>query len=179
MLNTTASLTHTTVLPKGTTRPQAVALVQDHEHFIKCDPHMISYKTKTPETAPAPLPEWVSAKWKLVDGAKPPVVYEVTDRISALPKGLWDSDVVSTSEFWDLEDGVFVRLHSPLSILMETVWSVRHGDGGDLELVEDVLISCSRLLVGIVKGQCDSNWKGIHGNVVKKLGGEPVAVAAS
>jgi hypothetical protein len=165
--------------------------VQDHEHFIKCDPHMISYKTKPPPpppqspsdsgatpAPPAPLPAWVADKWKPVDAARPPVVYEVTDRIHALPAGLWDSDVVSTSEFWDLEGGVFVRLHSPLSVLMETVWSVRDAEGGGLELVEDVVISCSRLLVGVVKGQCESNWKGIHGNVVKKLGGDPVAVAA-
>jgi hypothetical protein len=41
-----------------------------------------------------------------------------------------------------------------------------------LELVEEVTIRCSRLLVGIVKGQCEADWKQIHGKMVARLVGE-------
>ena len=101
-----------------------------------------------------------------------PKFYEVVDRVHALPAGLWDSDVVSTSEMVDLERGIFARLRSPLSVVMETVWEVREVEGGGLELVEESVISCSRLLAGIVKGQCEANWKGIHEKLVRIMEGE-------
>lgn len=46
-----------------------------------------------------------------------------------------------------------------------------NGDDGEgsLELVEDVLISCSRLVMGIVKGQVENNWRGIHKQIIDKL----------
>lgn len=96
------------------------------------------------------------------------------DRVHALPAGLWDSDAVSTSEMVNLERGVFVRLRSPLSIVMETVWEVREVEGGDgeLEVVEESVISCSRFLAGIVKGQCEANWKAIHEKLLRIMKGE-------
>ena len=101
-----------------------------------------------------------------------PKIYEVVDRVHALPAGLWDSDVVSTSEVVDLERGIFVRLRSPLSVVMETVWEVREVEGVGLELVEESVISCSRLLAGIVKGQCEANWKGIHEKLIRIMEGK-------
>ena len=96
----------------------------------------------------------------------------------ALPAGLWDSDVVSTSQIVNLERGIFVRLRSPLSIVMETVWEVREVEGsedGALEIVEESVIACSRFLAGIVKGQCETNWKGIHGKLIRIMKGEEEA----
>lgn len=129
---------------------------------------MVSYKSLPPASV-SPIPPSRTCSPPTSD---PPKLYEVVDRVHALPAGLWDSDVVSTSEVVDLERGIFVRLRSPLSIVMETVWEVREVEGGGLELVEESAISCSRLLAGIVKGQCEANWKGIHEKLARIMKGE-------
>ena len=36
-------------------------------------------------------------------------------------------------------------------------------------LVEDVFISGPRFVVGIVKGKCEENWRGIHGRLLKHM----------
>lgn len=95
----------------------------------------------------------------------------------ALPAGLWDSDVLSTYEIMNLEKGIFVRLRSPLSIVMETLWEVREVEGGDegaLEMVEESVISCSRFLAGVVRGQCEGNWKAIHEKLLGIMKGDEV-----
>ncbi|RFU77720.1 hypothetical protein TARUN_4499 [Trichoderma arundinaceum] len=95
-----------------------------------------------------------------------PAYYAVTDKVHTLPAGLWDSNVVSTNEFVNLEKGVFVRLYSPLNVVMETVWTLRENEKGGVDLIEDVLIKASRLLVGTVKNMCNTNWKTFHGRIV-------------
>lgn len=101
-----------------------------------------------------------------------PVCYRVTDIVHAIPGGVWDTNVVSTFEFTLIRDGLFVRIRSPLSIVMDTIWSIREVDeGGEkgLELVQDVTIQCSRLLIGFVKGQCENGWEGIHAKMIGRL----------
>lgn len=104
-----------------------------------------------------------------------PTCYRVTDVVHAIPAGIWDTNVVSVYEFADLAEGVFVRIRSPLGVVMETVWRVADVEGGSskngvgLELVEEVTVRCSRLLLGIVKGACETNWRGIHGKMVERL----------
>lgn len=108
-------------------------------------------------------------------------VYEVVDH---MPNPVWSSHVVSREEFVDHDEGTWVRIRSPLGVVMETRWSIRERgsskggkggkegegeDGGTLELVEDVVINCSRLVMGIVKGQVENNWKGIHDQIIDKL----------
>lgn len=95
-----------------------------------------------------------------------PAYYSVTDKVHTLPAGLWDSNVESTNEYVNLEKGVFVRLYSPLNVVMETVWTVRENENGGIDLVEDVLIKASRLLVGTVKTMCSTNWRTFHGKMV-------------
>ena len=55
-----------------------------------------------------------------------------------------------------------------MGVVLETFWRVRDAEEG-MVLVEDVTVRCSRLLVGIVRGQCEGNWRGIHGKVVARL----------
>jgi hypothetical protein len=99
-------------------------------------------------------------------------VYRVTDLVQTLPAGLWDSKVVSTYEMADTPAGVFVRIRSPMSIVMDTSWTIVAIEGdadGTLELVEEIVIYCSRLLVGTVKGLCEGGWQQIHSNMMKRL----------
>ncbi|EFW99711.1 hypothetical protein CMQ_29 [Grosmannia clavigera kw1407] len=124
--------------------------------------------------------------------------YNVTDVVHTLPAGIWDSRVVSTYEMTNLEDGVFVRVRCPLSIVMDTTWSVEvakaeEEDLGDeldveaeaqdkaepetkadeqpgaLELHEEIVIYCSRLLIGTVKSLCENGWQEIHKRMIARL----------
>ncbi len=110
----------------------------------------------------------------LKDDAGRYAVYRVTDVVHTLPAGLWDSRVVSTYEMSDMPAGLFMRVRSPLSIVMDTTWTVAAvaGEGaadGQLELVEEIAIYCSRLLVGTVKGLCEGGWQQIHAKLLEKL----------
>lgn len=153
-------MVHSSKLPEATTTQQAIAMLQDHEFFLQCDPHMSKFQLVETDTPPA-IPE----KVKPLGETKS---YQVTDVVHTLPAGLWDSNVVSTYEFTDISDGLFVRIRSPLSVVMDTVWEIK-GEAGQLELVEDVFINCSRLLVGVVKGQCESGWQKIHEKMIDRL----------
>ncbi|KAK3396322.1 hypothetical protein B0T20DRAFT_268100 [Sordaria brevicollis] len=163
-LSTKAQLLHKTPLPPKVTREQAIELLQDHDLLLSCDPHLAKYEPLTPSTPP-PIPTAVQPR--VLGETKS---FKVTDVIHTLPAGLWDSNVVSTYEFAKLDTGLFVRIKSPLSMVMETVWEIKQReDDGGLEIVENVEISCSRLLIGIAKGQCEGAWQLIHGKMVKRL----------
>lgn len=151
-------------------KPIVIGILQDHEFFLHCDPHYKEHKT-LPQ--PSPVPDAAAAKelYKLPEGIEPqgaPAVtlYEVVDEV---PNPVWSSNVVSKEEFVNIPDGLWVRIHSPMGIVMETTWTVREKADGELELVEDVIISCSKLLMTIVKGQVDGNWRGIHKKIIDRV----------
>ncbi|KAL9949046.1 hypothetical protein D7B24_005923 [Verticillium nonalfalfae] len=160
-LNTSQSLTHITPIPSPATRTDAIAMLHDHEHVIQCSPAMSKFELIT-SPSPAPLPAGITP----LGDTK---CYQVTDIVHALPAGLWDSDIVSTYEFTNLAGGLFVRIRSPMGIVLETVWTIE-GEGEGPEMREFVTIKCSRLLVGTVNGQCEGNWKVIHAKMVAGLG---------
>ncbi|KAJ9142118.1 hypothetical protein NKR23_g7369 [Pleurostoma richardsiae] len=163
--NTSATVSHSSKLPAGSTHEAGIKMLQDHEFFLHCDPHMTEFKL-VPLKDAAPLPDSV----KPLDG-RSTQAYQVTDMVHTLPAGLWDSNVISTYEFTDIEGGLFVRIRSPLSIVMDTIWQIKEGDDGGLELVEDVSINCTRLLVGVVKSQCENGWQKIHAKMMSRLEG--------
>ncbi|KAI1109044.1 hypothetical protein F5Y14DRAFT_433997 [Nemania sp. NC0429] len=195
-LSTTSTLVNTSPIPSSVRLEDAVTLLHDHEFFLLCDPHHLSHKTlpqpKETEANPAD-PERARKHFNLPKDLVPlvlsrvdeaptaaPVVriYEVVDH---MPNPVWSSHVVSREEFVDHDEGTWVRIRSPLGVVMETRWSIRERSGkggskggeendeGTLELVEDVVINCSRLVMGIVKGQVENNWKGIHKQIIDKL----------
>ncbi|KAI1152170.1 hypothetical protein F4825DRAFT_450764 [Nemania diffusa] len=152
------------------------------EFFLLCDPHHLSHKTLPQPAETAADPASVDAArrhFKLPDSLQPlastaadaagPVVkiYEVVDN---LPNPVWSSHVVSREEFVDHDEGMWVRIRSPMGVVMGVrEKSAGAGAEGELELVEDVVINCSRLVMGIVKGQVENNWKGIHNQLIDKL----------
>ncbi|CAK7202373.1 hypothetical protein SEUCBS139899_005096 [Sporothrix eucalyptigena] len=184
--STTATLRHTSLLPAGTDKTQAIkTILQDHKAFIQCGPHSVDCEHVTGDEAAKlaattlssqkehPLPEDV---WAVIEAPSGNVdgrqfaIYRVTDVVQTLPAGLWDSKVVSTYEMIDTAAGVYVRIRSPMSIVMDTTWSIINVDGGDqLELIEEIVIYCSRLLVGTVKGLCEGGWQQIHANMIRRL----------
>ena len=158
-------ISHSSKLPEGATKEQAIAMLSDHIFFLHCDPHLQKYDTLTPD-APPEVPEAIQAK---IRGNKGTEVYQVTDLVHTIPAGLWDSNVVSTYEITDITDGLFVRIRSPLSIVMDTVWEIKEGEDGKLELAETITIKCSRFLLGIVTSQCEGGWQKIHAKMLGKL----------
>nr|CEG05434.1 unnamed protein product [Fusarium clavum]CEG05935.1 unnamed protein product [Fusarium clavum] len=119
----------------------------------------------TPEPAPS-IPDTLELK-----PVAQPDCYSVTDRVHTLPAGLWDSDVASTYEFIDLEKGVFVRTRGPVGLVLETVWEIEETADGGLKIIENVTISCSRLMLGMIKSSCEAGWKGVHGKMLERLEG--------
>ncbi|KAH7328866.1 hypothetical protein B0I35DRAFT_404162 [Stachybotrys elegans] len=164
MFNTTAELQHKTPIPAGIPPSRGIELLRNHEFFIQCDPHMIKYELTATSSPEPTIPEE-----RQQVATAPPKCYHVTDKVHALPAGLWDSDIKSTYEFIDIEKGVFVRIRSPMSTTMETIWQIQEAEDGSYELVEDIVIKCSRLLVGVVKNTCEAGWQGIHEKMVAKL----------
>lgn len=142
VLNSTAKIVHASKLPDGATQKQGIAMLQDKEFFLSCNPHMEKFEALGQVEKPE-LPESIKP-------LGPTTLYNVTDIVETLPKGLWSSNVESTYEFTDIELGTFCALKSPMNVVMHTFWSIEEKDGG-LELVEACEIKCSRLLIGIVK----------------------------
>ena len=94
--------------------------------------------------------------------------YKVTDIMNMLPKGIWSSNVVSTYLYKDIDNGVVMIIKAPLDVQMQTNWTLQERDGG-LVLDEDVLITCSRFLMGTVRGQCDGNYASIHEKFAERV----------
>ncbi|QUC17801.1 uncharacterized protein UV8b_02042 [Ustilaginoidea virens] len=166
LFNTTATLRHVTALPENLNPAKGIQLLHDHSLVIQSNPLMTKYEAISRPTEHQPkLPEG-----RGLDGAGSPKHYRVTDKVHTLPAGLWDSDVVSTYEFFNLENGVFVRIRSPLDTTMETVWSVQERAEADgHELVEEVVVKCSRLILGAVKSLCESGWRSMHEKMVQMM----------
>jgi hypothetical protein len=53
---------------------------------------------------------------------------------------------------------------------METVWTiVEKGDGDGHDLIEDVVIKCSRLLVSVIRNTCEGSWQSIHEKMTEEI----------
>lgn len=160
------------------TKDAAVALLHDHNFFLHCDPHYVSHRALPPQNPDANAnanPETAKKEYQLprdLDPLGSPAVklYEVVDHV---PNPVWSSSVVSKEEVVNFKDGLWVRIRSPLSVVMETRWSIKEAEEGEegegLQLVEEVDLSCSKLLISMVKAQVENNWKGIHGKIVDRL----------
>ncbi|KAI1394240.1 uncharacterized protein F4822DRAFT_42697 [Hypoxylon trugodes] len=163
----------------ATTKEAAVKLLHDHDFFLRCEPHYVSHRRlpdqQDEDTSAAAAKQSYRLPPNLEPLGEPPVkLYEVVDHV---PNPVWSSSVVSREEFVDFKEGVWVRIRSPLAVVMETKWSIRErrkGKGdeseeGELDLVEEVEITCSKLLLSIVKAQVDNGWKRIHGKIIERL----------
>ncbi|KAJ3492805.1 hypothetical protein NLG97_g5138 [Lecanicillium saksenae] len=162
--NTTTTLVHVTAVPEGIPASKLVEGLQNHVNYMNHNPHMAKYESIPTPTDPVPaIPESRGAT-----ATSEPDCYRVTDKVHTLPAGLWDSDVVSTYEFLNVENGVFVRIRSPMNILMESLWLVKETEDGKAEVVEEQMIAASRLLIGTVKSVSEAGWKDIHASMLKK-----------
>ncbi|KAJ4420021.1 hypothetical protein N0V82_004593 [Gnomoniopsis sp. IMI 355080] len=150
-------------LPAGVTKEQAVAMLHDIEFFIQCDPCLEKYELLEKEMANPALPDRIK-------GLGPTSLYNILDIVENIPKGIWGSTVESKYEFTQVERGLFCRLRSPLSVVMEALWEIRDAEEGDgLELVEEAEITASKMLVGIVKSQSQDGAGKIQAKMLDRL----------
>ncbi|KAK3393218.1 hypothetical protein B0H63DRAFT_516415 [Podospora didyma] len=159
----TARIGHSSKLPAGATREHGIAMLRDHEFFIRCDPHLNKLEVVKTDTPPG-IPDAIKSQ-----ACGETHSYLVTDRVHTLPAGIWDSNIASTWETTDITNGIFVRIKGPMSIVMDTIWEIRAGEDGALELAEEVTITCSRLLLGIVKSECEGGWDKIHAKMIARV----------
>ncbi|KAL1848856.1 hypothetical protein Daus18300_013468 [Diaporthe australafricana] len=148
-------------LPDGVSRELGIAMLQDNDFFLSCDPHLKKYEAKGEVSEPQ-VPDSVTTHG-------PTLSYEVTDELENIPKGVWGSTVVSTYEFTNIEHGVFSRVKSPLGVVIDTRWEIKEGEGGKFDLVQAAEIKCSKLLMSLVKGRCEAGWGKIHTKMLQRL----------
>ncbi|KAH7269782.1 uncharacterized protein BKA55DRAFT_532414 [Fusarium redolens] len=164
MFQTTAQIQHTSPISSVAAAPKAIQMLHDHVFFLHCNPYMSKFEAiHTPDPTPS-VPDTLEVK-----PIAAPDCYSVTDRIHTLPAGLWDSDVVSSYEFFDLERGVFVRTRGPMGLVLETLWRIQEAEDGSLAIVEKVSITCSRLMMGMIKSSCEAGWRGVHGKMLERI----------
>lgn len=143
-------------------------MLSDYEFFLSCNPQMSKFELLDLDTPPE-VPETVTSQAR---GDAKTASYSVTNVMHAIPAGIWDTNVVSTYEFTDITEGVFVRIKGPLSIVMDTLWEIKEREDGTLELEEDIVINCSRFLIGMVSSECENGWSKIHAKMLARLEGE-------
>ncbi|EMR69452.1 putative polyketide synthase protein [Eutypa lata UCREL1] len=202
-VTSTHKMENVSAIPAGVTRAAAVALLQDHEFFLRCDPHYASHTIAAPHAA-AGTPAKAKEHYKLPPGVEPlgaPAVkcYEVVDVVE---NPFFASNVKSEVEVADFEAGIFVRIRSKGGVVFDTIWSIRAKGGekekkkdkdggqegeeeGELELVQDATISAAAPILSVVKGQVEKNRGGIHKKIITRLvedrdkaKGGPAAAAA-
>ncbi|KAK8140058.1 hypothetical protein PG984_000124 [Apiospora sp. TS-2023a] len=177
------NLCNKTALPPGVTKSAAIAALQDHDKFLHADPHLTTYKRLDVEEPanPAVLADYDAYKVPKaitpVSGAREVKVYEVHDHV---PNPVWSSDVTSVEEFVDCAEGVWVRVRSPLGIVLETTWFIcekKDGNRSTLELVQTLVCTCNRLLAALCKSQVDKGWHAVHDKLIQGMVEDRTAAA--
>jgi hypothetical protein len=129
--------------------------------LIRCDPNFSEY-SEINASQKAEVPE----RFQPIADTKH---YKITDIVNTVPGGIWDSNIDSIAEYTNVENGIFIRTRSPLSVVIETEWSIKDTNNGDIELIRHTMISCSRVLFNIVKGQCEANLLAMHQAITERL----------
>lgn len=155
VLTTSATLKHSVDLPPQTTFSRAVSLLRNHDWLLRLDPELHSYTTSP--TIPAPNVK----------------VYNVIDNMEGIPKSIYDAKVHIEIQIADEEDGVEFLVHAPLGVVQRAKWKVV-GEEGKWKLVIETVITCSRILMGIVRGKGDVNGPMMGRSFVELLEREAV-----
>lgn len=88
--------------------------------------------------------------------------------MNGIPKALYEAKVTFDAELTELVDGIQWVVKAPLGMTQGSSYKVVE-EGEELWLVEDVHVSCSRLLMGTVKAKLESGWSGIHAKIRDRL----------
>ena len=96
--------------------------------------------------------------------------YIITDKLSYLPFGLWDSELNYTTEFTNTPDGVRTMSKAPLGFVVESRWGVREQEDGSGWVVEErVEGKCPWGLKWFVQGTMEKAHETVLANFVEKM----------
>ncbi|KAK7941430.1 uncharacterized protein PG986_013817 [Apiospora aurea] len=168
------TLTNKTPLPAGVTKPAAIAALQDHAS----PPSTTTPSSSSPDYASYQVPPSITAT-ALRHQVQ---VYEVHDHV---PNPVWSSDVTSLEEFVDCAEGIWVRVRSPLGIVLETTWFIcekkrgKKDERDGLELVQTLVCTCNRLLASLTKAQVEKGWQQVHEKLIQAMVEDRTAAATA
>ncbi|RYP28455.1 hypothetical protein DL767_007216 [Monosporascus sp. MG133] len=183
-VTSTHKMVNVSTIPQGVTREAAVALLQDHDFFLRCDPHYASHSIAAPHAAAgtaAKAKQHYRLPAEIGEPLGAPAVkcYEVVDVVE---NPFFASNVRSEIEIADFEHGIFVRIRSKGGVVFDTIWSVRRKEEGkkeekgegeegedELELVQDATISAPMPILSVVRGQVEKNKGGLHKKIIGRL----------
>ncbi|TLD30863.1 hypothetical protein PspLS_03030 [Pyricularia sp. CBS 133598] len=160
-METTFPLSHRHAIPAGVDKASAIEKLHEHVFVINCSPYVVSQ-------SPQPSPSWDSYdKPKNTQFTSQTVhVYEVKNKYE---NPIMGADIKSRYEFIDTADGVFLRVHNPMGVVMESFFTVKEKADGSLEVVHELEARCNKALAGLAKKDADKNYDILVGIMAKGL----------
>ncbi|KAK0630306.1 hypothetical protein B0T17DRAFT_528095 [Bombardia bombarda] len=153
-------------LPPSASPQRAVALLHHHKNIIELSPVAIRHRRLTAQEIP---------QTDNTQNDNTIYTYEVTDAVSFLPLGLWDTTVSVNIDFSDRDDGVSLTRHAPMGMTMEERWTVVDTDGEIRDLQLEVTLIASRPALFLFTSMMEKNHalyhRGFIDLVVKDMGG--------
>ncbi|KAL9620297.1 MAG: hypothetical protein Q9160_005196 [Pyrenula sp. 1 TL-2023] len=146
VFTTTSKLSHRFPLPPTGSFPSAaVAILHDHDWAIRLDPELDTYTLATNNIEKG---EMLRTK-----------TYNVVDHMGGIPKSIHDAKVNMEIQITDVDEGVDFLIHAPMGVVQRAQWRVTDDaeKPGEWQLVAETEITCSRLLMGIIKGKADAD----------------------
>lgn len=144
LLETTAKIHHESAFPSDLSLESALSVLHDHENLIKMDPHLVSYH---------PLP--------ILASSPSTKCYKVFERCDNLPK-FFAADQNADVQYTDLPNGIHTWVKSSMGLTSDTHLTIETKSDGQMVMVEDAVLTCSRVWMPIVKSQCEANWREVH-----------------
>ncbi|KAI9701361.1 MAG: hypothetical protein M1820_006452 [Bogoriella megaspora] len=155
-----------TELPATATRDQILAMLHDHSLMITLNPLVLNHEL----ASFTPVPKFRDD----TDATNPRTAthkYSITDKISYLPHGLWDSNMTYTGWFANTADGLRTWVQAAAGVEVQGLWFVREAMGGrGLVLEEEATVNCSSLLKPFVEGELRKSHEVLHKRFLERLG---------
>lgn len=143
-------------VPSNVSREKLLALLHEATTIFHVSPVVVAWKEVEKDSD--------------VSQTTPSRVYEVTDAVSFLPFGLYNTTVKVKVEFANFDDGVVITKHAILGLVFRETWTVKTSTGPDspagpadrpdgvsLELSLSVEMIGNPMVVPAFKGMMEKN----------------------
>lgn len=158
-----SEISHSGPIPAGVSKEKAVSVMHDHIGFFKAADTFREQNETPNEAKPDKVP--ADIKTRSVGGSGDVKAYTIRNEV---PNSFFDSNVTSTYNVVDLEDGLWYYATSPMGVTNTAVWEVKEAGNG-LELRVTLQVECSVMLKSVVKGQVTSSVQQIHKTLVERM----------
>lgn len=156
VFTTTAKLVHRFSLPPTISFASIIAILRDHDWLIRLDPELDSYTLCDTSNSSTTYQTADKEEYEETKNPRKTKTYKVTDHMNGIPKSIYDAKVHVGIQITDVDEGVDFLVHAPMGVVQRGRWRVVVVDEA-WQLAIETEITCSRLLMGIVKGKAESN----------------------